>query len=115
MAEAEETVGVEQAREAVAGGDAKALDIRDEEEWSGAQEPGAIHIPAEKLESGIDDLDLDSEQRLVVFASDQSAGKEAVSALREKGFEASLVKGGVEKWSSEDFRLQPTEDPDPED
>jgi rhodanese-related sulfurtransferase len=115
MAEAEETVGVEQAREAVAGGDAKALDIRDEEEWSGAHVPGAIHIPAEKLESGIDDLDLDSEQRLVVFASDQSAGKEAVSALREKGFEASLVKGGVEKWNSEDFRLQPTEDPDPED
>jgi rhodanese-related sulfurtransferase len=114
VAEAEETVGVEQAREAVAGGEAKALDVRDEEEWSGAHVPGAIHLPADQLSSALDELDLDSEQRLVVFASDKSAGSEAVSTLREKGFEASLVEGGIEQWSSEDFRLQPTEDPDPE-
>ena len=98
MAEAEETVGVEQAREAVAGGDAKALDIRDEEEWSGAHVPGAIHIPAEKLESGIDDLDLDSEQRLVVFASDRAPGRRrsrhcAKRALRRRWSRAALRSG----------------------
>jgi rhodanese-related sulfurtransferase len=108
MGDGQETVNVEQAREAIAGGEAQAIDIRDEKAWSEARVPGAIHVPAEELESSLEELD--SDQRLMVFAPDESTGREAVSTLRDKGFEVSLVKGGIEEWSSEDFMLQPTED-----
>jgi rhodanese-related sulfurtransferase len=109
MPEESEAVDVEEARKAIAAGDAKALDVRDEKAWSEARVPGAIHVAADELSSS--ELDeLDDDQRLMVFAPDESTGREAVSTLRDKGYEASLVKGGIEEWSSEDFRLQPTED-----
>lgn len=114
-AEGQETVDVEEAREVIAAGDGKPLDIRDEEAWSEARVPGAIHAPAEKLSSALDELDLDSDQRLLVFAPDESTGRDAVSTLRDRGFEASLVEGGIEEWSSENYRLQPTEDMEQED
>ncbi len=106
----QEAIDVEEARQAIASGDADALDIRDEETWSEGHVPGATHVSAEKLSSALDELD--SDRRLIVFAPDPSSGREAVSTLRDHGFNASLVEGGIEQWSSKDFRLQPTEDPE---
>ena len=103
-------LSIEEARVAIAGGEADALDIREEEDWSKAHVPGAIHIPMNQLSSGLDELD--SDRRLIVFAGDEDSGREAVSALRERGFDAAIAEGGIKEWSSEDFRLQPTEDPD---
>jgi rhodanese-related sulfurtransferase len=109
----QETIDVEEARQAIASGDADALDIRDEEAWGEGHVPGATHISAEELSSGLDELD--SDRRLIVFAPDASSGREAVSTLRDQGFDASLVEGGIKEWSSEDFNLQPTEDPQTDD
>jgi rhodanese-related sulfurtransferase len=109
-AKASEKVSIEEARRAIAGGDADALDIREEEDWSKAHVPGAIHVPRDRLSSGIDELDPD--RRLIVFAGDEGSGNEAVSTLRERGFDVALAEGGIDDWISEDFRTQPTEDPD---
>jgi rhodanese-related sulfurtransferase len=45
MASEGEKVGVEEARREIAGGDATAVDVRSEEEWSEGHVPGAIHLP----------------------------------------------------------------------
>jgi rhodanese-related sulfurtransferase len=108
MNDGKESVGVEEAREAIASGEAKALDIREEDAWNQTRVPGAIHVPAEELSSRLEELD--SDQRLMVFAPDDASGREAVSTLREKGHDAALVEGGIEAWGSEGFMLQPTED-----
>jgi hydroxyacylglutathione hydrolase len=109
-AEGTEKLSIEEARRAIAGGDADALDIREEEDWSKAHVPGAIHIPINQLSSGLEELD--SNRRLIVFAGDDGSGEDAVSTLRERGFDAALAEGGIDDWTSENFRTQPTEDPD---
>jgi rhodanese-related sulfurtransferase len=105
-----EKLSIDEARQAIAGGDADALDVREDEEWSKAHVPGAIHVPMSQLSSGLEKLDPD--RRLIVFAGDEESGREAVSALRERGFDAAIAGGGLKEWSSKDFRVQPTEDPD---
>jgi rhodanese-related sulfurtransferase len=35
-----------------------------------------------------------------------------VSALRERGFDAAVLEGGVDAWRDEDFKLQPSDDPE---
>ena len=108
--EGTEKLSIEEARRAIAGGEADALDIRDEEAWGAGHVPGAVHIPKDELSSQLDQLD--PERRLIVFAGDEGPGDEAVSALRERGLDAALAEGGIGEWISEDFRTQPTEDPD---
>jgi rhodanese-related sulfurtransferase len=110
--ETKEKLGIEDARRQIAGGEADAVDIRDEEDWQAGHVPGAIHIPKNELESRTDDLD--SDRRLIIFAPDEESGREAVSTLRERGFDAAMAEGGISEWSSEDFRIQPSEDADKE-
>jgi rhodanese-related sulfurtransferase len=105
-----ERIGIEEARKEIAGGDAQALDVRDDDAWNDGHPPGATHIPMDRLESAADELDRDS--RLAVFADDDDAAANAAGVLRDQGFEAVAVKGGMDAWKSEDFNLQPSPDPD---
>ena len=105
-----ERISIEQAREEIAGGDAQAVDVRDDDAWNDGHPHGAIHIPRDRLESGTDELN--SEGRVAVFAEDDDAAADAAGVLRERGFEAVAVKGGMDAWKSEGFSLQPSPDPD---
>jgi rhodanese-related sulfurtransferase len=60
--------------------------VRSDEEWSEGHVPGAIHLP-------------DGEAR-------------TPKDLRERGYDAVAVDGGMDDWIAEDFNVQPTEDPD---
>jgi len=40
-----QTISVEEARKEIAGGDAVAVDVRSEGEWSQGHVPGATHLP----------------------------------------------------------------------
>jgi rhodanese-related sulfurtransferase len=70
----------------------------------------AIHIPDVESSSQLEELEEGS--RLIVFAESDRAAGEAAEALREKGFEAAIAKGGMKAWNKEGFNVQPTEDPD---
>jgi rhodanese-related sulfurtransferase len=50
MADAPST-DAEEARRQIASVEAKALDLRPQEEWQESHLPGALHIPADELES----------------------------------------------------------------
>jgi rhodanese-related sulfurtransferase len=110
MSEGTESVGVEQAREEIAAGKATAVDVRSEEEWGQGHIPGAIHLPDGDPEAATKPLE--DGARLLVIADDKSAAAEAAKQLSDQGYDAVALDGGMSDWTSEDFPIQPTDDPD---
>jgi rhodanese-related sulfurtransferase len=108
--EASDKLSIEDARREIAGGEAMPVDIRDEEQFMAGHVTGAIRLPKEQPSPELDDLDPGS--RLIVFADEDRAASEAVKAMRDKGFDAVAAEGGMKAWAKENFRTQPTEDPD---
>ena len=105
-----EKISVEEARREIAGGDAVALDVRSEEEWSEGHVPGATHLP--EGDAGASANRPDDGARLMVIAEDGEAAAEAASRLSDAGYDAVAVDGGMDDWVGEDFKTQPTADPD---
>jgi rhodanese-related sulfurtransferase len=108
-----ETVSVEDAREEIAGEAAQPVDIRDDEAWVEAHVPGAIHIPTDRLDDLVDQLSKDD--RLIVVGDKSDNGESMVASLRERGFDAAAIDGGMEAWMSKNFTIQPSDDPDSSD
>jgi rhodanese-related sulfurtransferase len=102
-------LSIKEARLEIAGGQAQPIDVRDEEAWGEAHVHGAIHIPMERL-SEVEGLE--DGQRVIVFAGDDKSAREAVGTLCDKGLDAVAAEGGIDAWLREDFRAQPTTDPD---
>jgi rhodanese-related sulfurtransferase len=112
MAPEGEKIGVEEARREIAGGDAQAVDVRSEEEWSEGHVPGAIHLPDGDPEAATKPLEEGA--RLMVIAKDGKLAVRAAKDLSERGYDAVAVDGGMDDWVSEDYPIQPTVDPDEE-
>jgi rhodanese-related sulfurtransferase len=110
MAPEGEKIAVEEARREIAGGDAQAVDVRSEEEWSEGHVPGAIHLPDGDPEAGTKPLEKDA--RLMVIAKNGKLAVRAAKDLSEAGYDAVAVDGGMDDWVSEDYPIQPTVDPD---
>jgi rhodanese-related sulfurtransferase len=106
-----EKVDVERARQEIAGEGAQALDIRGEEAWRDGHVPGALLITREQLEARIEEIS--QEGRVFVIA--EEGGEEVAAELRERGYDAAAIEGGMDAWKDADFTLQPSEDPDLED
>jgi phage shock protein E len=105
-----ESTSVEEARREIASGDATAVDVRSEEKWSEGHVPGAIHLPDADPEAG--SKRPDEGTRLMVIGESSKQAKEAASKLADAGYEAVAVDGDMGDWTSEDFPIQPTADPD---
>jgi rhodanese-related sulfurtransferase len=106
----EETLTAERARVLIAGGDANVIDIRSSEEWRTVGNiPGATPIPDDQLESHLDELPKD--ERLVVVCGDGRRSAEVAGQLRERGYNAASIEGGMAAWEDERYPMQPSEDP----
>ena len=104
------TIGVEEARREIAGGDAVAVDVRSEEEWSVGHVPGATHLPDGDADASADRPEEGA--RLMVIAKDGKHATTAASRLIDEGYDAAAVDGDMDDWISEGFQIQPTPDPD---
>jgi rhodanese-related sulfurtransferase len=104
-----EKVEITEARREIAGGDALAVDVRSDAEWGKGHVPGAIHLPDGEI--GNPDA-LEDGARLMVIGTDGQAAEQVASRLRDQGYDAVAVEGDMEEWISEDFKIQPTADPD---
>jgi rhodanese-related sulfurtransferase len=104
-----ETIGIEEARREIAGGDALAIDVRSAEEWGTGHVPGAIHLPEGELPA---DDQVESGSRLMIIARDGKVAIRAASRLSEQGYDAIAVEGDMDDWTSEDFNVQPSADAD---
>ena len=101
------------ARVPVAQRDLFVLDVRPEEEWNENSEriPGSVHIPADELESRMDDLP--EEQKILVVSPDGEHAAEAAEKIDGEGREVVVLEGGVEQWKKDGLMTQPSADPAP--
>jgi hydroxyacylglutathione hydrolase len=107
---AKDTIEVTEARQAIATNEAQAIDIRAKDEWLDGHVPGALHAAGDQLEARMEELSED--QRVIVVDEKGKKCSDVVAKLRERGYEASAMKGGMKAWKQEKFTLQPSEDPE---
>jgi rhodanese-related sulfurtransferase len=101
----EETLSAEDARELIASGEARALDIRDDEEWEEIRIGGAVHQPEDVVMERLDDFPDDT--RIVVVCADGKRSAKLASKLRERGKQAASIDGGLNAWTGEGLPTQP--------
>jgi rhodanese-related sulfurtransferase len=103
-----ESLAPDQARQLIAREGAQALDIRDDDDFADEHIAGATHASDPDVESLVDDLSEDAP--VIVVCADGERSAEVAEELRDKGYDAAHVEGGMDAWSSEKLPLQPAED-----
>jgi len=73
------------------------LDVREPVEWHHGRIDGALHIPLTQLSDRTAELPVD--QQLLVVCKVGGRSSQATAFLREKGFEAINLAGGMIDWA----------------
>ncbi len=72
------------------------LDVREPVEWQYGRIDGSVHIPLTQIPARADELPVD--QQLLVVCQVGGRSAQATAFLREKGFEAINLAGGLVGW-----------------
>jgi rhodanese-related sulfurtransferase len=72
------------------------LDVREQVEWQHGRIDGALHIPLTEIPDRAGELPVDQQLLIVCKVGGRSA--QATAFLREKGFEAINLAGGMIDW-----------------
>lgn len=75
---------------------ARILDVRNADEWDLGHAPHALHIPLPELEARLAELPKD--ERVVVTCRGGGRAGRAVAFLREMGYDAVNLEGGMLEW-----------------
>lgn len=79
--------------------DLNIIDVREEDEYQTGHIPRSVNMPLSTLAENIDKFDAD-EEYLIICRTDRRSAL-ASQELREKGFNATTVLGGVSAWDGE--------------
>ena len=79
------------------------LDVREDFEWTEGHIEGALHIPLAQLPSRFGELDAVRRVLAVCHVGQRSAMASAF--LRERGFDAHNLEGGLDAWAAEGLPL----------
>ena len=94
-----------QARELIDSG-AQVVDVRTAAEHSESHIAGAAHIPLDQL--GPDAAEtLDSDRPVVVYCRGGNRSAAAAEALRNSGYDAHSIEGGLVGWDEAGLPLEP--------
>lgn len=107
----EETIEPERARVMLAQREARAIDLRESEEFRASHAPSAV--PAgldEGLGEAVERAQEGGDLPLLVFSADGEDAVEAAARLRDEGHDAKAVAGGWEAWEQADLPTQPRSD-----
>ncbi|HEU4385623.1 MAG TPA: rhodanese-like domain-containing protein [Anaeromyxobacteraceae bacterium] len=74
------------------------LDVRSAAEFAGGHVRGAVNVPVTELRSRIDSLRLDRSRLVVAVCLTAHRSRPAVRLLRQRGFEALQLAGGMRAW-----------------
>jgi len=101
------------ARVPVASRELFVLDVRSADEWNDNSErvPGSVHIPADEIDSRMDDLPDD--QKILVVSPDSGLAAEVAEKIDGDGREVAVLEGGVEQWKKDSMLTQPSPDAAP--
>ncbi len=102
-----EHVGRDEIKAMVQRGDALLIDVRPAAEYAHGHLPEAISIPYEELPHKLDQLPRD--KRIVTYCRGTycMTADEAITLLRERGFDAMRLEGGWPEWRSEGRFTEP--------
>lgn len=104
----EETLAPERARELIAREQAQPLDLReDDEEFAEAHIAGAVRLEDGELDQTVESLD--KERPVIVICDDGERSSEVAADLRERGYQAANVKGGMKGWTGDSLPTIPRE------
>lgn len=83
------------------------LDVRPAEEFAACHLPGAVNIPLGQLEDRV--AELDPSQQIVAYCRGAYCvfSFEAVSRLRNRGFDARRLVDGLPEWRAAGFPIEP--------
>lgn len=70
------------------------VDVRESHEWSAGHAPGAVHVPLGELRPDR----LPAAERLLCICRSGARSSRAVAALRNAGYDAVNVDGGMNAW-----------------
>jgi rhodanese-related sulfurtransferase len=82
---------------AAAGEDSLLLDVREQEEWSGGHAHDAVSIPMGEIPARVDELD--RRRRIVCICRSGNRSGRVTAWLREQGFDAVNMTGGMQAWA----------------
>ena len=94
----------EEARKLVEEG-AQLVDVRSQHEWDAGHIPGAHHIQLNNLTERAGEIDKD--RQVVVYCRGGNRSEMAAEALRNSGFDAHSIDGGLVAWDEAGLPLEP--------
>jgi rhodanese-related sulfurtransferase len=103
----EQELDAKRARELIASEGCQALDLRGLDDWAEAHIAGAVRVDDGDLEGALGSLSED--QPVVVVCGDGKQSAEVAADLRERGFAAGILKGGMKSWTGAGLPTQPRE------
>ena len=79
------------------------LDIRDKADFKAGHLVNAVNIPYASLAQRMNELDKERERPIVLVCKTGQTVSMAGKMLREKGFNAVRMKGGMMEWNSQNL------------
>ncbi len=80
------------------------VDVREQHEWDRGHAPDAVHIPLGELERRLDELPRC--QPLVITCRGGGRASRAVKFLRDQGYDARNLDGGMLEWYKQNRPMQ---------
>jgi molybdopterin/thiamine biosynthesis adenylyltransferase/rhodanese-related sulfurtransferase len=97
-------IDVAAARERIAAGEPRLLDVRERDEWEEGHIPGAVHIPRGFLESQVENAVPDRSTPVIVYCAGGARSAFAAKSLEELGYENVVsLAGGFTEWKRSGF------------
>ncbi len=105
-----ETVDVGRAHELLGRSEARAIDLRGEDEVAEGHAPGAVMVVDGDLKDAAETVLRGDDLPVLVFCESGERSEDAAAELREAGIEAAAIEGGWSKWIGAGMPTQPGSD-----
>ena len=102
-------VDAEAARELIAGGRVRVVDIRSAEEFAEERISGSQHVEPDEAAEGVGE-DKAGRDAVLVVCADGERSAEIAEGLRADGTDATSIEGGFEAWANDDQPTAPGRD-----
>jgi rhodanese-related sulfurtransferase len=84
------------------------LDVRERREWDAGHIEGSVHIPMSQL--GARQQELPTDRTILVVCRSGSRSGMVTQALKQAGYRAENLDGGVLAWRSDGLELRSSDD-----
>jgi len=103
----DEELEPDRARELIATEGGQVLDLRGDTEFAEGRIAGSVRPEGEDIDAALESLDED--QPVVVLCEDGKRSAEVAEDLRQRGYQAAIVKGGMKAWAGDKMPTLPRE------